>query len=882
MNQSAVEDASDTAVASGDYLLFFSDIEGSTRLLERAGDQYAGMLHRHRQIISDLITLSNGRVIGTEGDSFFAAFEVADDGLRAAVSIQRALEVEPWPYREGLRVRIGLHFGSVRSMHGDLTGLDVHRAARIAASGHGGQILLSREAVEALTDGAQDALDVRLGDLGRHRLKDLRFPENLFEVKDRQRPMAFPPVRSRAHRVTNLGEETKPLLGRDHEIAEIVGLLRSHPGRLVTLLGPAGVGKSTLAEAVARTVMPDFDDGVFLVELSTTTDASLTLVKIADVLGIRDALSRPLEQDIAAMIGTGRVLLVLDTFEHLLSSAAALSRLLAACPGLRILVASQATLDIGAERAVAIEPLDLAGGVQSPAVALFMARVKEFDPTFEADAESQDAILGIVRRLEGIPLGLEIAAAQLKFLSPTQLLERLATNTGSLKGRRREVERHRSLHEAIGWSERLLSPEEREVFHGLAVFAGGFTVDDAEKVLSNVTTGDLDMLDAVATLASRSLLRRRKVNGEPRFEMFDLVRQYALNQLDASGKEERVSASYSRHYVDATTAHGAWSLHKNQKRHVIWLNTEADNIRNVLRQAIEAADLGAVAKLIEALYWYWLSRGHFNEARGWLDRIVPLFAGSANKEALGRIHVAAAYLKALGGDYAAAYDHGSAAEDIFVGLGDTHRAAVAKLIHAVGAVATERISDPMPMISSAIEVLEGQGDHFFVGLGLTISGELARLGGVPDAAMDVCQEARERFARIDNSFWLGAVNANIGHLLMGRGEIGPARHAFAEALAIGQEHDYPVVVCVAVSGLGAVAAQHGDPALGLRLLSASAQMMKRIGASFEPTDQADIDGYVHAATQALDTEAALRINSEAARSDWSETLAVAQSVAGRI
>lgn len=881
MTEAGLLEPAGAALSSGIYCLMFTDIEGSTGILETLGDAYPPVLLRQQSIVRDRIDAAGGREIGTSGDSFFAILDSADRGLGAAVAIQRALDAEPWPGGIELRVRIGLHFGMVRVFGGECTGLDVHRAARISAAGHGGQIVLSRETCEAVSDAALAAANVELRDLGRHRLKDLRYPEALMDVVDPTRASAFRPIRSIETRRTNLSQPARPIVGRDAEIAEVRRLLSEHPGRLVSITGAGGTGKTSLAEAVAALSIGDYPDGVFEVDVSGVVDPALIFTAIAGAMEIRDFPSRPLEHDLALTIGRGRVLLLLDTFEHLLAAGPALARLLTSCPNLRLLVTSQAALGLPAERVLALDPLAVpergAEADDSPAMAMFLAQVRLFDPDFAPTPETRGTLIEIVRRMQGIPLAIEITAAQLRLLSPAQLLDRLGARAQSLRGARRGVARHRTLRDAIAWSEQLLDGEARDVLYRLSIFSGGFTFDDAEELLEPALPEHVDLLGVIGDLVARSLLRRRTVDGVPRFAMYDMVQSYAREALVAAGNDAEMARRHLELFRRVAVEHGLRAHGRDQRPHVLSLIAEADNIRAALRAALGARDVASVATIVDAMFWFWIAQGYFTEGLRWLDQAATL-AEAEGGEAAATILTAAAYTRALAGDYGGAYAHGRAGEALYRAVGNDHFAARAAIIHAVGAVAAGETDDPGPMLSAAIDRLGAEGDIFYRAIGLAVMGELQRLSGADQDAETTFQEALPLFEAADNQFWQGALNQNIGHLRLAAGDVGAALSRFRASLALGEAHDYFMVTACAVGGLAGVADRQGDPALCLRLLGAVAARLSSIGARAEPSDQAALDGYRAAAMASCGAEASARFEAEGGAMAWAEAKSLARAI----
>jgi len=443
-----------TELPTGTITFLFTDVEGSTRLLREHGERYGALLAEHRRVLRGVFARYEGVEVDTEGDAFFVAFASARKALAAAREAQQLLDDGP------LRVRMGLHTGEAQRSDEGYVGLDVHRAARIAAVGHGGQVLVSA-ATSAL-------VEVELSDLGAHRLKDLSAPERLYQLGDR----TFPPLRTLSH--TNLPIPATAFLGRESELEEVTGLLRRDDVRVLTLTGPGGTGKTRLALQAAGTLADDYPDGVFWVPLAPLRDPTLVLPQVAQALGVK--------LDPREYIGSRRLLLLLDNLEHLLDAAEAVGELVASCPRLGLLVTSRAPLHLDGEWEYAVDPL-----AENEAVALFEQRARAVSRAFAANGE----VAEICRRLDCLPLAIELAAARAKLLPAHAILARLEQRLPLLAaGSRNAPERQRTLRATIEWSHSLLTEEEQRLFARLAVFAGGWELEAAEEICD----ADLEIL----------------------------------------------------------------------------------------------------------------------------------------------------------------------------------------------------------------------------------------------------------------------------------------------------------------------------------------------------------------------------------------------------
>jgi predicted ATPase/class 3 adenylate cyclase len=549
---------------AGTVTFLFSDIEGSTRLLLNLGDEYATRLAEHRRLLRSAFADHGGVEVDTQGDAFFVAFPRASDAAAAALAAQAALASSE------LRVRIGLHTGEPVVTDEGYVGIDVHRAARIMSAGHGGQIVAS-ERTRSFLDATVESVD-----LGRHRLKDLDEPEHLYQIGDG----GFPPPRTLD--ATNLPIPANVLIGRTRELGDLVAIL-SGEDRLVTLVGPGGTGKTRLAVEVAGELVGRVRDGVFWVPLAGLTDAELVLPEVAQALGARD--------DLTGFVRERELLILLDNAEHLLAAAPDIARLLSEARGLRLLVTSRAPLRVSGEREYAVEPL-------STNAAVDLLRERAFAVGGHVpDADTAEAIC---RRLDSLPLAIELAAARSKLLSPDALLGRLDNALPLLTGGVRDApERQRTLRAAIGWSFDLLDDDTRTLFASLAVFAGGFTLEAAEAVCA----ADLDRLAALVDL---SLV---KAVDPDRFLLLDTIREFAAEQLpDAGSLRDRHAAYFAALAEEAYRGRG-----KAEAEWAARLEADSDNLRAAL-------DHQPSLELAGALGWFWLTHSHLTEGAARLEQ----------------------------------------------------------------------------------------------------------------------------------------------------------------------------------------------------------------------------------------------------------------------
>ncbi|MGH2380689.1 MAG: ATP-binding protein [Candidatus Limnocylindria bacterium] len=613
---------------TGTVTFLFTDIEGSTRLLQSQSEGWPTILARHQELLRAAFEANGGAEVGTEGDSFFVAFPTAPGAVAAAVSSQQALAGEPWPDGAEVRVRIGLHTGEASRGVDGYVGLNVHRASRIAGVAHGGQVLLS-DVTRGLVEGSlPDGVGLR--DLGEHRLKDLERAEHLWQLVITGLPGEFPPIASLDAVPNNLPTRLTTFLGRQREIGEISELL-SH-SRLLTLTGPGGTGKTRLSLEVAAGSLTEHRDGVFFVELAAITDPDLVAPTISRALKLPDRGGRSAIERLVDHIGEKRVLLVLDNFEQVVAGAASVNQLLSACPMLTVLASSRSTLRISGEQEYPVPPLDLPDPANLPplsqlsqyeAVALFIERARAVKPAFEVTNENAPAVAEICVRLDGLPLAIELAAARIRILTPQAMLGRLQDRLGLLAGGAMDLpERQQTLRGAIAWSHDLLEEPERMLFASLAVFVGGAGLEAIERVCAPEVSADL--LDALASLVEKSLLRQMEgLDGEPRFAMLETIREFAVEQAAVGGRQERLRSAHAAFYAELAHAAATRIMGSDKRTWLDPLEQDHDNLRAAISWATGAGEAETALQLGADLWRFWQMRGHLSEG---LERISQALA----------------------------------------------------------------------------------------------------------------------------------------------------------------------------------------------------------------------------------------------------------------
>jgi predicted ATPase/class 3 adenylate cyclase len=651
-------------VPVGTVTFLFSDIEGSTRLEEAVGTAaYAAIRERHRELLRAAFGAHDGQEQGTEGDSFFVVFGSAREAVAAAVEGTRALEAEPWPGEVMVRARIGLHTGEASMAGGSLIGLDVNRAARIAAAAHGGQILAS-ETTRSLAEGSLPA-GVSLRDLGEHRLKDLRAATRLYQVIADGLPADFPAPRTLDARPNNLPVQLTSFVGREAELAEARRLIAGT--RLLTLTGPGGTGKTRLSLELAASMADQCPDGVFFVPLETIREPSLVAPAILSAIGAAEVPGRPARDVLVEALAGRRVLLVLDNFEQVLDAASIVADLLRSVPDLRIVATSRAALRVSGEQEYPIPGLpvppipedlptisrtQLPGGGELTAetvsgyesVKLFLARAMAVRPDFKLTDENARAIASICSRLQGMPLAIELAAARVRLLRPDAILARLSDQLALLSAGSRDLPaRQQTLRGAIAWSYDILDPPSRQLLDRLSVFVAGSDLEGAESVCGPSGEIGLDVLDGLTALVDQSLVRLDELDDELRFRMLETIREFAAEMLEMRAEAEAILDRREAWFVSLAERAAPLLMGSEQRTWLERLELEHDNIRAVLNRAVALGRAEPAIRLAFAMWRFWQKRGHLSEARRRLETMAAADWSRTDPRLRARL------LEALGG-----------------------------------------------------------------------------------------------------------------------------------------------------------------------------------------------------------------------------------------
>ena len=778
---------------SGTVTFLFTDVEGSTQLLRELGaEAYADALAEHRRVIREACARHAGVEVDTQGDAFFFAFPTATGAIGAAAKMTEALASRQ------VQVRVGLHTGTPLLADEGYVGDDVHLAARVAASGHGGQVLVSYSTAALIEPSGSEPQALSLVDLGEHRLKDIEEAVSIFQLGDG----SFPPLKTISN--TNLPRPASSFVGREAELAEVLARI-DDGARLVTLTGPGGSGKTRLALEAASSLVPEYKAGVFWIGLASLRDPALVIETIAQILGAKDGL--------ASLIAEREMLLLLDNLEQVIEAASELSELLQACPNLTLLATSRELLRISGEVEYAVPPL-----AQPEAVELFCNR---------SQLEPSDEIAELCVRLDSLPLAVELAAARTKALTPAQILERLSQRLDLLKGGRDADPRQQTLRATIEWSYELLSDDEQQLFGRLSVFAGGCTLEAAEVVC------DAD-LDTLQSLVEKSLLRFTN----ERYWMLETIREFAGERLDDAHDTSQVQARHARWFEQLAKNAEPRLIGLEQRLWLDRLSAEHDNLRASL--AYLDHDRAAQMSMAISLWRYWQNRNHLVEGRTWLNGAEDV-EQTVVPELAARFYVAASRLAWKQGDFAAGL---ASAEIGYVIAAETNDAALIALSgenlgNAVGLTGElERCRDLL--VESVRRFREVRDDVGLASALNNLGGVRLELGQTDDARSSL-EESASLHRGTGNAAGLRLTLQTLAYLELRERSFEDAGRLLEESLQLSRDFEDIAGVGDALEGLGHVAEGTDGPDRAVVLWAAGAALRGHAGFGQQPLEQAFLD-----------------------------------------
>jgi len=816
---------------TGTVTFLFTDIEGSTRLVQGLGPRWVEVLETHNTLVGRAIEANHGIVVKTEGDSFFAVFVSALDATLASGAAQDALASHVWPEDARIRVRMGLHTGVGALGGADYVGLDVHRAARIADAGHGGQTVLSESTAVLVERDLPASLALR--DLGKHRLKDLSEPETIFELVGRGREEAFPHLRTLDAIPNNLPMQLTSFVGREQELAEALRLLDRT--RILTLTGPGGTGKTRLSLQVAAEVGDQFPDGVFFVDLAPVSDVEVVPSQILSSLGLQASAS---DQSPAVSLldhlRAKSLLLVLDNFEQVLAAAPLVADLVRASSDSKFLVTSRAPLQITGEQEMPIPPLPMADPdrigdldelLHVGAISLFAERAVAVRPDFEVTMENAQSVAELVRRLDGLPLAIELVASRLRHLPVSTILERLDARMLS-SGSVDLPERQRTIHGAIAWSYDLLDEPTRRLFARLSVFAGGARLEEIERVCGPASELGVDVLEGLGFLLDQSLLRRVDIDAVHRFRMLHVIREYAMGCLEEAGQNPDLQWRHLEVYTELAEMVAPELLRKDRKLWLDVMESDHDNIRSALDWAMANGEVDLALRLVTASWRFWQARGHLHEARRRVDSILAMPGGEPRHRAKA--------MEALGGilwwqaRMEECFDVYERVLQMQRELGDPKEIANALYNYGLAAAFTgpeserqigfeymEAVFDEAEEIYADLGDLGGLGD-----IEWARGSAVAYVAMDPESATEHMKKSVHFYSQAGNEFGMGWGLFEVGNVARRIGRYDEAWEYLRRGLELFTGHRDVSAAVIFIAGLAAVAQDLGDQERAERLAGA--------------------------------------------------------------
>jgi predicted ATPase/class 3 adenylate cyclase len=818
-----------------------TDIEGDARLWDAYPEAMRAAIARHDAILHQAIQDHQGRSLKLVGGGACAVFVSASDSLAAALTSQRALLVETWPLQTPLRVRMALHVGVVEPKDADRFGPALHRAARLLSIGHGGQILLTQIACEAVHDHLPEGTTLK--DLHSHRLQDIQQPEHVWQLLHPTLPTDFPPLRSLQGFANNLPQQPTSFIGRTLEVAQVKELLNQT--RLLTLVGAGGSGKTRLSLRAAADLLAAYPDGVWQIELASLTDASLVVQTLASALGLREQPGQTLMQTLTEFLQPRTALLLLDNCEHLIASCAHLATdLLGACPNVTLLATSREALRVAGEVVWQVPPLSqpdaerlrrveaerMSALLASDAVRLFVERAQAQRSDFGLNASNGALVAEVCRRLDGIPLAIELAAARLRTMTVEQLLQRLDHCFQVLTGGQRTAPpRQQTLRALIDWSYDLLEASEKALLGRLSVFSGGWTLEAAMTVCAGEEIEDWEVLDLLTSLADKSLVVFEERSDVGRYRLLETIGQYAGDRLVETSEAKAWHRRHRDYFLMLANEirpklRGAEAVH--------WLkvlDAEHDNLRQALMFCLAEEDGESGLQLSAALQWFWQIRGHLSEGR---ERMAAVLQHPANrKHTTERANVlnASGLLAWIQGDYAAArtvYEEGL---EIFRELKDQRGVSVC--LGNLGSMARTQGDYELARLlqeeSLAIcrELKDGRG----ISASLMNLANLAAMQGDYAAARPLYEESLTIKREMGDRLGLAYTLHNLGNLAYEQKDYASARSLQEESLTICRELKDRRGISICLGTLGAIASEQRDDALAHSLLSESLTICRDLG-----------------------------------------------------
>ncbi len=835
VDRSARATLSATRLPSGVVTFLFTGIEGAADLWEQHPQSMPAVLDRYEELFTHTATTHHGSVFQRSPAGVCAVFGTAGNALVAAVEAQRALAAESWGATGPLRVRSALHSGTATAEAGDYRGPTAMRCSRLLEVAHGGQMLVSATAADLGRDALGEG--VELVDLGAHLLPNATEPEHLFQLVHPELPAEFPPLPTAQRPLTNLPAALSSFVGRAAELAEVEALLADT--RLLTLVGAGGTGKTRLALQTGAQAVARYPDGVWLVELAAVARPELLATAIAHQLGLRQRPTEPVIETVLRHLADQRLLLILDNCEHLIEAAAEFAgRALRAGSGLSMLATSRERLSVDGEVVWQVPPLSLPDSpdeaaadtlLATDAVRLFAERGAQARPGFRVGGDNVRSVAQMCRRLDGMPLAIELAAARLRAFSiadiATRLDDRFRLLTG---GARTALPRHQTLGAAVDWSYDLLTQEEQRLFRSLSVFAGAFTIEAVEAVAGK-PGGGLPVPELLARLVDKSLVVVDSFDEVAHFKLLETLRIYGQERLLEAGEAETTSRRHAVYYLELAEAAAAELRGPEQAGWFRRLETDHDNLRKALERALdEGTAVETAARLAVALRDLWHVHGHWREARHWLDLCMDA-AGELPSDLQGQLHHAAGVFAALRRDYSQAVPNLEESLALFRAIGDDGNAANALFDLGQAAVRHGDYGRAENLIEESRALYEKVDDRRGKGETLCMLAQIAVFQGDPAAATELAEAARGFFDELGDQYGTSWSLLVLGERSYSHDDLETAEALFERALVLSEEIGNAQFVANSLQGLGEVATARENWTSAYDLFRRSLDINWRIG-----------------------------------------------------
>jgi predicted ATPase/class 3 adenylate cyclase len=815
---------------TGTVTFLFTDVVGSTHRWDAEPETMKQALVRHDAIVREAIERHGGHIFKTVGDAFHAAFATPGAALNAAVAAQRTLAEGEW----GGAVRMALHTGVADERDDDYFGPTLNRVARLRDAAHGGQILLSAVTAGLVRGQVPDGIELR--DLGTHRLRDISEPEQVYQAAVWGLPADFPPLRTDDEPRSVLPRPLTSFVGRERELEEVARLLER--ARLVTLTGPGGTGKTRLALAVAERVRDRYPDGVWFVDLSAIAEPGLVASAIAQVLGVREGEGQSLASVLTARLRERQVLLVLDNFEQVVEAASLVGELLTETPRLTLLATSRVVLRLSGEHVYPVAPLAVpdpnapaAVIATAPAVTLFVERARQARPDFALTNANAAAVAEICARLDGLPLAIELAAARIRLLSPVAIRHRLGERLALLTGGSRDLpQRQQTLRDALRWSYDLLPDAEQMLFRRLSVFAGGWTRESAAAICRARSDPDIDLLDGLALLADKSLVRQQDwSNDDPRFTMLETIREFGLEQLGASGEADACLERHAAYFLAlAERAEPDLFLVDHPTPTLKRMEQDHANLRAALDWAIRCGERDLAVRLAAALGGYWFSGGYLSEGRHRLEAAVAETIGRPSLARAQALYV----LGRIGGfqeGYARWVWAFEESRDLYRQFGDL--AGVARCLNSLGRVLLDRgdVTQAMTLFRESLALFREGGNRAGMAWSLSLLGDAAQAQGELERAADLVEESLALQRSVGDPSGIANALAHLGMVRQAQRDDAQAAQLFEQSLALYRAAEDRTGLAGTLLRLGTLLSDRGDLDRAAPLLAESLTLSRKLG-----------------------------------------------------